>query len=77
MLGRMTDKQVEEITRALNELSFGNGNGGGALEGLTIAMCGGDPRNSTSVSGSIEQLASAAERIAEAIEKLAEAVGKR
>jgi hypothetical protein len=69
------DSYLGDIAYALEALGFNAGRrrnttvgSPGAIEGLTVALCGGSPFDRTSVAGALVSVAEALDRIAVAIE---------
>lgn len=69
------ESYLADIAYALEALGFNGGRRGGAglrgpgaLEGLTVALCGGDPFRETSVAGALLEVAGALDRIAAALD---------
>lgn len=55
----MTDEQVRMICDAIKSINGGSGSAPMGFEGLTMALCGGNPNESSSVAAGLHDVAEA------------------
>lgn len=68
----MDEHQFNRLLAAINELGFGDGSDNvGGLEGVTMALVGGDPRFKPAIAEHLGELNNTAKRIADALERIA------